>query len=101
MRYIAAAKDLYLKSDEVVLVGQDAEKLYENLKKADPNTSYILAGDLKKSPSAVEALSEAKAVICVEKWQKSRYGQMSDELNMIRKAVPQDKIATVIIEAVC
>ena len=96
MRYIAAAGKLYLDSDEVLLVGQEAETVAAQLKAADPDTNYVPAGDLKNSPAAVEALSRAKAVICVEKWRKSRYGQLSDELTMIRKAVPQDKIAVVI-----
>ena len=96
VRYLAAAKALYLQSDEVVLVGADADALCKSLKDADPDTNYIAAGDLKNSPAAVEAVSKAKAVICVEKWRKSRYGQLSDELAMIRKAVPQDKIAVVI-----
>ena len=96
VRYIAAAGKLYLDSDEVILVGQEAEAVAARLKEADPDTNYVPAGDLKHSPAAVEALSRAKAVLCVEKWRKSRYGQLSDELTMIRKAVPQDKIAVVI-----
>ena len=100
--YIKASKDLYLQDKQTLIVSCSdetrLEELTDKLNEADVNTKYTIAGNLARSAEAVDALSKATSVICVEKWGKVNHEDFRNELIMIRKVVPQDKIAVIVMQ---
>ena len=102
VEYIKAAKALYPLGQEILLVSTSVPDRLQNvsnvLSEADPETSYVAAGDLMSSAPAVNSLSGAESVICVEKWLKSGHGDVKKELAMVCRAVSPDKIAMILIQ---
>ena len=96
--YIAAAKKLFLKDGQTLLLGSDAEAaaLAERLKAQDAASVYHAAGDPTCRADAVAQLSSATAVICVEKWSKLYHRALKNKLSVILQAVPPEQVAVII-----
>ena len=43
-----------------------------------------VAGDITKSPKALNELSNATEVICVEDWRKANYTEVVNEIEMVQ-----------------
>ena len=100
--YIKASKALYPLENDILLVSTSAsdqlQEIYETLSEVDPETRYVTAGNLADSATAVNALSEAVSVICVEKWKKTSHNDFEKELAMIQQAVCSEKIAMIMVQ---
>ena len=100
LKYIQAAKRLYLKSSQVLLVSiSDPDRLgviAEGISDPENGTAYSAAGSIADSAEALTALQQAESVICVERWRKITHEELRKEVEMIQRAVPKDQIAVII-----